>query len=193
MPVQNEPNPVDDEDIYDSIELGGLRSPGVVKLSGHDRKINWDIKTAKGQKGATTELKDIPPIEFTATFYLANVDEWNAWAEFATKINSTVVGSVPKALDIEHPDLAANDISSVVLSSFGGTIHDGKGGQTVAVKFLEYKPPKPKGGAPKGSTKKTAATDPNAAALEELAALTDQYQRTPWDDGPVRRSDERFR
>lgn len=168
--------------LFDSIELGGVRSPGQVQsISGHDRKINWDVKAGAGQKGATTTLKDIPPLEFAVSFYLADAADQEAWPDFATLITSTISGATPKALDVYHPDLAANDILSVVLANFGGVVHDRKGGQTITVKFQEYKPPKPKGGSPSGSSaKKPTAPDPNAAANAELAALTEQYKATPW-------------
>lgn len=180
------PNPIDDEELYEALAFGNVRSPGKVTLSGHDRKINWDIKAGSGQYGATTTIKDIPPVEFTASFYLVNdpaqgIYDIDAWPAFVELINSTVAGKVPKALDCYHPDLAANDIKSVVKASVGGAVHDGKGGQTIVVKLLEYRPPKPKGGTPKGSaTKKTKAPDPNQAALDELAKLTDTFRKTPW-------------
>jgi hypothetical protein len=184
----HEPNPLDDSELYDGIVLGGVKSPGKVTLSGHDRKINWDVKAGAGQSGATTTLKDIPPIEFSVAFYLLRddaqgIDDFIDWPAFRETINSTIAGPKPKALDIYHPDLAANGIKSVVLASFGGTVHDGKGGQTITVKFQEYKPPKPKTGTPSGSKtngKVPAPPDPNAEANAQLAALTKQYQATPW-------------
>lgn len=178
------PNPIDNEELYDSIALGGVRSPGKVTLSGHNRKIDWDVKTVQGQAGANITLKSIPPVQFTATFYLVRddalgIDDIEKWPSFLALINSTVNGTNPKAVDIYHPDLASNDIKSVVKAEVGGVQHDGKGGQTIAVQFLEYRLPKPKGGTPSGS-KKSAGADPNQAALEELARLTKQYQDTPW-------------
>lgn len=176
-------NPIDNEELYDSIVLAGVKSPGRVTISGHDRKINWDIKDGQGQAGATTTVKNIPPVEFTCSFYLVKdiaqgVDDIEDWPAFLGLINSSLVGTKPKALDIYHPDLAANLITSVCKSSIGGVVHDGKGGQTVVIKFLEYKPPKPAGGSPNGSA--TAQEDPNATANAELAALTKQYNNTPW-------------
>lgn len=174
-------------ELYDSIVLGGVRSPGVVKITGHDRKIGWDIKKAPGQSGASTTRTSEDPIEFTCTFYLVSdpgqgIDDFARWdPEFATLIYSTILGASPKALDIYHPDLAANDIVSVVLASMGGAVHDGKGGVSYAVKFLEYRPAKSKGGSPSGSKTKTKiGQDPNAEALAELAKLRDEYNRTPW-------------
>ncbi len=175
------PNPVTDEELYQGIVLGGVRSPGQVTLSGHDRGVKWDVKEGNGQAGASTTLKSIPPIEFTATFYLADQDDFDAWPAFHDVIDSTVSGPKPKALDIYHPDLATQNINSVTKASVGGVVHDKKGGQTIVVKFQEYKPPKPKGGTPNGSgAKKKEAPDPNAAANAQLAALTKQYQETPW-------------
>lgn len=179
------PNILDNEELYDSIVLGGVRSPGQVTLSGHDRKVVWDVKKGPGLDGATTTLKEIPPIEFTASFYLVRdalsaVDEFEEWESFHKLIDSTIAGAKPKALDIYHPDLAVHGIKSVVKAQVSGAIYDGKGGKTVVVKFQEYRPPKKKTGTPTGSKAKKPEDDPNAAAKAELARLTEQYKNTPW-------------
>lgn len=182
------PNPLDNEELYNSIILGGEISPGRVTLSGHDRKVSWDVKKGPGLSGATTTLKEIPPIEFTATFYLVRddaqgIDQLAEWPLFLRIIESTISGPKPKALDIYHPDLASQTppIASVCKASVAGVVHDGKGGQTVAVRFQEYRAPKPSGGTPTGSTSKaTKKADPEAASLAEIARLTAEYQKTPW-------------
>lgn len=179
------PNPLDDPDLYDAIVLGGLRSPGVVvRISGHDRKVGWDVKTAKGQKGAATTLKDIPPAEVEVEIFLADRGEFAAWDEFKAMIDSTVAGPTPKALDVYHPDLAEQEITSVVKAGTVGTKHDGKGGQTKIFRLQEYSPPKPKTGTVSGAStngkREREAVDPNAAAKAELAKLTAEYAATPW-------------
>lgn len=171
-------DPISNGDLYDSILLGGLKSPGKVTLSGHDRKVDWDVKVVPGTKGATTTIKSIPPVEFTATFYLVRddaigVNDFDAWPQFLAKINSTVDGAKPKPLDIYHPDLAANGIISVCKSFVGGVVHDGKGGQTITVRFMEYKPPAP-------AKTPRPSSDPDAAAKAEIKRLTKQYEATPW-------------
>jgi len=179
------PNPIDNGELYDSIILGGEISPGRVTLSGHDRKATWDVKKGPGLSGATTTLKEIPPIEFTATFYLVRddaqgIDQLSEWPLFLKVIDSTISGPKPKAVDIYHPDLASQNppITSVCKAGIAGVVHDGKGGQTVAVKFQEYRAPKKAGGTPAGSKAKTV--DPEAAALAEIAKLTEKYKATPW-------------
>lgn len=182
--MPSEPNPIQDEELFNSIELAGERSPGVVKsIAGHERKINWDVKEGSGQSGASSTLKSIPLRVITVTFFLVDEDQIASWPSFRQLCYSTISGATPKALDIFHPDLAVVEIRSVVLASMGPPVHDGKGGQTIAVQFQEYAPPVPKGGSANGSSsksKKGAAPDPNAAANAELAALTQQYNQTPW-------------
>lgn len=179
------PNPIDDEDLYDSLELGGVRSPGKLTLSGHNDVNKWDIKSGSGQKGATMTLKARDPATFLATFYLVRdtaigVDDFADWDAFLEVVNSTTSGATPKALDVYHPDLEEVGIRSVVKAEVIGSVHDGKGGVTKSVKFTEYLPPKKKGGTPSGSKSSAKAPDPNQAAKDELAKLTAEYQRTPW-------------
>lgn len=177
--MPREPNPIEDEELFNSIELGGVRSPGTVKLSGHDDKTDWDVKAGAGQKGATMTRKGEVPPSFKAAFYLADLEDIGAWPPFRDLIRSTVAGTT-KALDIYHPDLEANRIHSVVKGTIGGVVHDGKGGQTITVDFQVYAPPVKAGGSPSGSSSNAKAPDPNAAANAELARLTAQYQATPW-------------
>jgi hypothetical protein len=172
-------NPIDHEEAYDAVILGGKRSPGVVTITGHNHKVGWDIKTAKGQAGASMSRKSEEPVPFTCTFFLADREDRDAWPAFLGLINSTISGPEPKALDIYHPDLVEQGITSVVKAETQGTKHDGKGGQIKVVQLIQYRPPKKSGGSPKGSKAKPK-NDPNAAAKAELERLLNEYQRTPW-------------
>ena len=181
------PSPFDMPELYQAIVVGGMTSPGIVKLSGHDREIGWDVKKGPGQAGVSTTRTSEDPVEFTASFYLVRdltrgYDDIAAWPDFEAVLRSTVSGPEPKAIDVYHPDLASRDIKSVVLRSLGGAVHDGKGGVTIAVKLLEYRPPKAKGGSPSGSKAKATkkGPDPNAEANAELERLRKEYERTPW-------------
>lgn len=178
-------NPLDHEDLYNHVILAGVKSPGMLrKISGHDRKIGWDIKKGPGQSGASMTRTSEDPIPFELEFFLAQREDFDAWPAFLGLIDSTVSGATPKALDIYHPDLAEQLITSVVKDTSFGTQHDGLGGQIKKIRLIEYKPAKSKGGSPSGSKAKPKANpdpnDPNAAALAELQRLTDEYARTPW-------------
>ena len=126
--------------------------------------------------------------QFTATFYLAEfgpngapTNDFENWEDFQRLIESMTNGPTPIALPIYHPDLARNKFAEVSSGGVGGLVHDGNGGATVTVKFIEYKPPKPKpaavakakpGGGKAAAPGKPAKPDPNAAAKAELAQLT---------------------
>ena len=168
--------------LYQGVILGGLQSPGVVTLSGHDRTKNWDVQAAKGQTGASSKLNGNPIGTFTATFYLAgdhseaegDDDDFERWDKFKKLVESTTNGPKPIALPIYHPDLLAQGFTEVCNGGISGMVHDGKGGATVTVKFIEFKPPKKKKIA--SATGKpgtvTPTPDPNAAAKVELIRLT---------------------
>jgi hypothetical protein len=186
------PNPHDNPDLY-KFKLGGKTWIGEVALSGHDRNQSWDIQPAKGQDGASSSRSGEPIGQFEATFYITNgpdspIDEFAAWDEYQALIESTTAGTTPIALPVYHPDLARNRFTAVVNGGVGGMQHDGLGGASVKVKFLEHRPPRKKPvakakakGAAAGAAPGTAAAksarerpDPNAAAKRELAALRAQ-------------------
>ena len=182
-------NPHEYSELYDSILLAGVLSPGVVKLSGHKRSEKWDVKDGDGQDGASTTRKGRVPTAFTATFALvvdpaAGVDEFVEWDGFLEVLRTPVSGKDPKALDIYHPDLAELEITSVVVQDIGGKVHDGKGGATVTVTFLPYSPPKKKPAAnPSGSKgSKGGKEDPNdplVVARKELEGLLNESNNAP--------------
>ncbi len=168
-------------DPRDQLALGGVGSPGKVTLSGHDRNQKWDIKPSDGHGGATSTYKGEEVTQFTASFYLvqdpgAGIDEFAEWDTFRAKTLAKMIPATgdPIALDIRHPDLTENGIKSVTLGGVGGKAHDGKGGATVVVKFIENRPSKKKGGTPKGSKSSVAKVDPNADLKAEIAGLLKQ-------------------
>jgi hypothetical protein len=179
-------NPIDNEDLYDAIVLAGVRSPGQVTLSNHKREQKWDIKEPDGSSGGTTTHKGAKIAQFSASFYLVKdpiqgIDDFEEWESFLPLIKSLTDGKDPKAVDIYHPDLASNDITAVSQASIGGMTHDGKGGATIVVDFLEYRPAKKKGGTPKGADAKGKWTeqkkDPNADAKAELEKLLNEAKK----------------
>jgi hypothetical protein len=169
--------------------IGTLTTPGSVVLSGHDRNEDWDVQAAKGSTGASSKLNGKPIARFSATFSLAGdgedeVDDFEQWETCQRLLESTVNGPTPTALPIYHPDLARQRITEASVESIGGLVYDGKGGATVTVKFIEYRPPKKKPvakaqakGGSRGGNSAVLADDPNAAAKRELAGLVAEAKR----------------
>lgn len=179
-------NAFDNPELYESIRLAGVTSPGVVTLTGHDRDHGWDVKKGPGQSGASTERTSEDPIEFECSFFLVRdltrgIDQIAQWPAFLAVARSSISGPEPKALDVYHPDLASNDIKSVVLRKVLGVTRPPTGGEIRKIRFLEYRPAKKKGGAPSGSKAKKLdpkKPDPDQAALDELDRLINEYKKT---------------
>jgi len=168
-------------ELFDFIVLGESISPGKCTLSGHDRAQSWDTQKAKGQTGATSTYNGEDVGQFQASFYLASPEEQLKWPAFKRVIESTTSGGEPKALPIYHPDLAENRFTEVCNAGIGGAIRDSQGGVTYQVKFIEFRPPKPKPATtatpqPGGTDEDTGAStyDPNREAKRELDGLLDE-------------------
>jgi len=131
-------------DLFSVIYLGTAESPGVVTLSGHDRPESWTTVKAKGEVGASSTHEGGEVGTFQASFYLASPEDQLKWPAFRRVIESTTSGTSPKALPVYHPDLAENRFTEVSNAGIGGAIRDSRGGVTYVVKFIEYRPPKPR-------------------------------------------------
>ena len=174
--------PADNPDLYDKLIVGTTRSPGVVTLSDHDRNFAWNITSPKGSSGATSKLEGEELAKVTASFYLADDADFADWAAFERMLSASLAGPVPRALPIYHPDLAQRKIIRVSVVSIGALRHDGQGGATVVVKFVEYRPPKkkpPRKAKAEGQSPSIdERPDPLAGAKAELADLLARA-RTP--------------
>lgn len=193
-------SPTSHPDLYDTYKLGGVRSPGIVTLRGLKKTTKWEVKDAEGQDGASTSRKGRSPIAFSAVHQLAldpetGHDDFADWDRFLPLLERASGDQEEvTAYDFQHPDAQRLKISSVVVTSIGGLDHDGTGGATVEVGFLQYAEPKKKTVAgPSGSKSTSGGTggaidgdgspappeppDPNAAAKEQLAKLLEEAQK----------------
>ncbi|MFI5299160.1 MAG: hypothetical protein ACHREM_13775, partial [Polyangiales bacterium] len=77
-------------------------------------------------------------------------------------------------LDVVHPDLARNHITSATIKSIGQMKLDGKGGGTIAIHFIEYRPPKTLASI---KLTRTAGDDKIDAISAEYYELQNEYKR----------------
>lgn len=174
-------DPSRDPDLFRSIVLGGVPSPGVVTLSGHDREQSWDVKESKNQSGASTTYQGEKVAKFKASFHLiydpiTGQDDFLEWEAFQLIVEAMTAGAKPFALPVYHPDLARQRITEVCGAKVGGIVYDNKGGGTVEVEFIEYKPPKKKGGTATAKPKpgEVLAKGIGDAATDQLVAVLKQ-------------------
>ena len=194
--LANSFSPVGFEEFWDRMFVADVPTPGRVKLTGHALEVKWDIKKGDGQDGASTTRKGRQPSAFSSTFQLCvdfdkRVDEFAEWSRFVPILEASLSSDTPNALNIYHPDLAELQIVSAVVKKIYGKIHDGTGGATVKVDWLEYRPPKPKPPkSPKTSKGGYSAgehgaggtfsgeKDPNSDLQDEIDALLAQVKNT---------------
>ncbi len=168
-------------------DVGVIRSPGVVRVSGPGLVIGWDIQNASGASGAVTRRINEPLKEFEAEFELSNdqdeygLSDFDRWDDFESYLREMVASRTkPFARDVYHPDLARVGITSVTLKSIGLLQPDGKGGGKIKVAFIEHRPPKPL--RPVASTK-TEGDKKIDAANKEIAELQKQWEKPSGGNG----------
>jgi hypothetical protein len=149
-------NPSDNPEQYDYCWLAGMPTPGLVEVTGGDRKHKWDKKEAKGSSGATITSQGAEPAEPTMKVRLwfdreNNINHFWLWdLNIKPILEAALEGKT--AIDIYHPSLAANGINSVVVQEVSQLAKEGEDGlHSITIKFLEFRPPKPAGATPKGS------------------------------------------
>lgn len=169
------PNPVDTPELYDYVTLAGKRSPGIAKCTGFARGQKWDIKDGDGQDGATTTLKGTKIAQGTITLFLwkdqeNDVDhfaDYDVWRD----VFAGSVGNKSRGLDLYYPDTARLKIKSISIEEEGILKHDGKGGATVDIKVLEFKPPKPKPAETPIASKTKPGPDPDQDLIDKINSI----------------------
>lgn len=174
----------------DYLVLDGIRSPGVVTVSGGALKRQWDKRKGYGTTGATLVYTGDDLSDFDATFTFwqwddGQRDEWLAFAKAVLVKPPTAKGAKtvsPKAQRIEYWQL--NDppvsITSVVVVDVGQPdTSDETGLVTVKVKFSQYRAPSAALGKPKGTNVPAVKKKPPTAQDQQdlqIQALMKQLQ-----------------
>lgn len=97
-------NPLRTPELYDTVLLAGVRSPGQCDLTGAHAPRKWDVWRGFGLSGAATVFTgiDIDKFAVRLTFWEPEqIDEYNA--KFAPLLALPPRGKRPKSLDFYHP------------------------------------------------------------------------------------------
>lgn len=140
-------NPLTSPEQYDFLNVAGVISPGVFVLDGGGRPYKWDVKDAAGTQGATETYRGLRPSESIKGKFLfwqaSQIDEF--YNNFVGLLHYDATKKDPKPVDVLHPALAANGITSLITIDVGPLTHeDGKQLWSVTVEFKEYRPAKKK-------------------------------------------------
>jgi hypothetical protein len=175
-------NPLLNPSAFDVVVCAGVSSPGVFKLRGGGRPYKWDIKDAAAAQGATETYLGwkvseniVGRFEFWES---SQIDEF--FNTFLPVLKYDATKTNPQPIQIVHPVLLANDITSVVTQNIGPLTHEGLQLWIVEVEWAEYRqPPKknvtttPTGTNTNGDPKKKKPTAQDAQDLQIQQLLTE--------------------
>lgn len=185
--------PHDNPELFDTHTLNGVRSPGTVTFSGLENRAKVDVKDGDGQDDGFVTHKGRKIRKFKATYHLvrdhvADVDQFAEWDAFLPILKAAQEGD--EAAEFFHPDTAELEIGAVTVEAIGGKKRDAKGGATVVVDYIDYRPARAKpvtspSGArtsPSRGTYDSSGTsgpsvDPNEQARNNLDALLEEARR----------------
>lgn len=186
-------NPIDTPEAFYTCQVGGVQMPGVIGpdgFSGWELKSTYQVKKGKGVDGATiTDTgDDLPTGKIKTQLWRNGVDgegqddpnvpnDFDEDADFVRMLRAA--RRAKHALDIVHPIVNGQEVTSVVCTSIGALTYVGSGLWTREFEFLKWVPqPKAAGGTPAGSQDKdsnkpdndsgTKTPDPLDAEKQEL-------------------------
>lgn len=174
-------------DIWDTVLVSGVKSPGLCKLSNWKRAHEWDVKKGKGTLGAIVTFVGRPPAKGSIEFRLWTAQHFVDWDVFRALLKFDPSKKTIQAIPLYHPALADLEISQVVTENIGAIEHQGQGLYTISVDLIEYFPPPKRSavGTPTGSKKRQdpnapgTQTDPVSDALQKQIATLMQQAQTP--------------
>jgi hypothetical protein len=136
--------PISNPQAWDVVYIGGVASPGVVKVSGFKRPHEWDIKKGKGVYGSVITYTGHPPARGTLTFELWTDSQIETeWPEFSALFQYDPTKAQVTGVGISYPSLNQIGITSVVCENIGAIEHKGAQLYEVAVDLIEWFPPPP--------------------------------------------------
>lgn len=122
------------------VVVRGIRSPGRAQLSGVEAPFNWDVQKGYALSGASIVFRGRDIAKPTLTISMWDPLHFLQWELFKGALKPPTP-STPFFVDMQHPILAAADISAVGVESLGEPIRQPNGGLWVAtIKLIEYRP-----------------------------------------------------
>jgi len=136
-------DPFSDPGALDVLVAAGQQSPGLFVLGddGAGREYNWDIKKAPGLQGAFMTYRGWLPTEsMTFTFRFWEQEQINRFYDsFLPLFLLDALKFNPRPVQVQHPILAANNITQVVAKRIGPLVGDSARGWTVKLTVHEFR------------------------------------------------------
>lgn len=165
----------------DYVLLAGERSPGVAEVTGADSVRELQERRGYGLGGAFVVYKGIKLIKPKIVIRLFTDQHWVDWHEWKRLVERPPTGTRGRAMDIWHPILEDQGVTSVLVESVSQPTQTNDGEWTITIACTEYRRPVRALSTPAGSDTEDlspteraiqaqAAANANAAAQNEVLA-----------------------
>ena len=135
-------NPI--EQPTDRVILAGQASPGIAEVDQASVKRDYDERRGPALSGARLRFRGTKLCRPIVRIRLYTVEDWEAWNEWSRQLQRAPDGTRPGAIDIEHPILEAQGVTSVVVDEVGQPVRTKDDGEwTIEIKFIEHRAPVP--------------------------------------------------
>lgn len=174
-------NPLEAPEAWDKLNVAGVDNPGLFSLAGGGGRLyRWEVKDPAGGQGGFVTYRGWKLSENIK----AKFQFWTAtqiaefYGSFLPLLQYDATKQAPKPVDVFHPALLANGITSVVVNEIGPLTDESQGKQlwSVTIDLTEYGPPPKKNAtstpdgakASSGDGTKPSAQDEQDAEIEAL-------------------------
>lgn len=157
----------------DHIVLGGQRSPGTATIQGAELVRRLRERRAFGVAGATVVDQGAQLCHFEVVLKFTTSADFRAWDAFKALLVRPAQRST-QGVDIEHPLLEDLEIRSVLPEGRSQFVQDDNGGQSVTLKFCEFRRPVPVLAVPDTTV---AHRPPNGSPEQDIENLTAEFDR----------------
>lgn len=168
-------DPITSPEQADFIILAGQRSPGLATIVGAGSPRDFDKRRGYGLTGATLIFRGNNLSEFKVLLRLITVQHWVDWYAWAPIVQKPPPGARPRALDIEHPQLAPLGIRSVQIKDVLQAVQTVDGEWTIEIQMIEYHRPQPALQRIDGSDARS--TDPVDQQIDQNTARIQQLSQ----------------
>lgn len=151
----------------DYILLAGERSPGLADVTGADSVRELQERRGYGLGGATVVYRGIKLISPKVTLRLFLPEHWEAWHEWKRLVERAPTGTRARAMDIWHPILEDQGVTSVLVESVGQPVQTNDSEWSITIGFKEYRPPVRALSTPGGSDTQQLTPEELALTAEE--------------------------
>ncbi len=163
--------PVTSFPVVDTFTIASIRMPGKWTLLDAKKKFGWQIQQGYGLSGAFVFPKGDELIvpKFRGEFW--DSGDFFAYKQVQKRLlvkGLVTLGILAAALGIDHPELKALGVTSVVVLELGPAIQAEGGLWVVTVDFLQYRAPLPVPPKPKTVIPDVTPPVPTAQGLQQI-------------------------